>query len=153
MISNEDIEALGRLGIAMVCGAALGINRDLQHKPAGMRTFSLVSLAAAMAVVAITRAGHDLSSVSRVMQGMLAGVGFLGAGVILHQDARHVAGLTTAAAVLVAATVGLAAGLGAYVLTFGGLLLALLVLVVGGHIEHMFARRPTPKHPASKSDN
>ena len=83
------------------------------------------------------------------MQGILTGVGFLGAGVILHQDARHVAGLTTAAAVLVAASMGLAAGLGAYALAIGSLVLSLFVLEVGGRIEHWVVRRTAGERPRS----
>jgi putative Mg2+ transporter-C (MgtC) family protein len=111
----------------------------------------MVALAAAMVVISISRsAAHDLSSVSRVMQGILTGVGFLGAGVILHQDARHVAGLTTAAAVLVAAAMGLTAGIGAYWLAIGGLLLALFVLEIGGRFEHWFVRRTARKNLKSE---
>jgi putative Mg2+ transporter-C (MgtC) family protein len=149
---TENLETVGRLVIACVCGATLGLNRDLHHKPAGLRTFSLVSLAAAMVVMAINGTiSHDTSSVSRVMQGVLTGVGFLGAGVILHQDAKHVAGLTTSAAVLVAASMGLAAGLGAYVLAFGGLVLSLLILSLGGRFEHWFVRKSASNHLDSDS--
>jgi putative Mg2+ transporter-C (MgtC) family protein len=144
---SADVEVIARLLAAVACGALLGINRDLHNKPAGLRTFSLVSLAAAMVVMAISRAaGQDPSSVSRVMQGVLTGVGFLGAGVILHQDARHVAGLTTSAAVLVAASMGLACGLGAYLLAVAGLILALLVLEIGGRFEHWFVGKVARNH-------
>jgi putative Mg2+ transporter-C (MgtC) family protein len=146
-LGSDDIEVIARLLTAVACGALLGINRDLHNKPAGLRTFSLVSLAAAIVVMTISRTvEHDPSSVSHVMQGMLTGVGFLGAGVILHQDARHVAGLTTAAAVLVAASMGLACGLGAYLLAVTGLILALLVLEIGGRFEHWFVARVARNH-------
>lgn len=140
-LSFTQSDLMIRLVVAVACGMALGVNRDLHHKAAGLRTFSLVSLAAAAVSVLVVNSGSsDFNSVSRVMQGILTGVGFLGAGVILHPDAQRVAGLTTAAAVLVAAAMGMAAGLGEFMIAITVLLLALFVLVAGGPLERLLLR-------------
>src|SRR6478672_2630812 len=91
-----------RLGAALILGSAVGLNRDLHGKPAGMRTHALVSLAAAVAVmVSLGLPGEsksmDPNAISRVLQGILTGIGFLGAGVILRDPTGHVTGRTTAA--------------------------------------------------------
>ena len=97
-----------RLGVAALAGAALGLNRDLHGKPTGVRTLALVGTAAALIVIAV---GHGEGDVSRVMQGIVTGIGFLGAGVIIRSEkGKHVHNLTTAACVWLTACVGMAAG-------------------------------------------
>lgn len=132
----------GRLGLAVLVGSALGINRDLHRKPAGLRTHSLVSLGTAMMTLMIFEStSHDAGALSRVIQGLVTGIGFLGAGVIIHHDAEHrVEGLTTAASVWLAAIFGIACGVGHGGIVLVGLLLALGVLTCGGSIEQTVAR-------------
>ena len=120
----------GRLLFAAAAGAAVGLNRELAGKPAGLRTHALVSLGAAgMCAVALTLSG-DPSSTSRVVQGVVAGVGFIGGGVILH-NAQGVQGLTTASSIWVVAAVGIAAGLGLWQAATLITVVALIVLVAG----------------------
>jgi putative Mg2+ transporter-C (MgtC) family protein len=131
--------------VAVVFGALIGINRDLHGKPAGVRTHSLVALGSALAVLASTRltgsGDHAADVVSRVVQGVLTGVGFLGAGVILRDPGNgRVHGLTTAAAIWVTALFGVASGAGAYREVGVGSVLVLLVLSVGGPIERVVRR-------------
>src|SRR5436309_13369161 len=108
MPNLEWIELAARLGSAVLAGAILGVNRDLHRKPAGLRTHALVCLGSAVVVVIVEsmpQAGAD--AVSRVIQGVVTGVGFIGAGVILHHDTEHrVEGLTTAASLWLAALLG-----------------------------------------------
>ena len=101
-----------RLGFAVAIGVVIGLNRWLRHKPAGVRTHALVTLGAALATVLISRdANGDAQAVSRVIQGLVTGVGFIGAGVILHVGAEHrVQGLTTAAALWASAILGIVCG-------------------------------------------
>lgn len=131
-----------RLALALLVGVVLGLNRWLHHKSAGIRTHSLVAIGSATAVMLIGNfAQDDAQSVSRVLQGLITGLGFLGAGVIIReQQSQRVHGLTTAASLWACALIGAAFGAGQFVL--GGLTLGaiLLILVLGGPLERIFAR-------------
>jgi putative Mg2+ transporter-C (MgtC) family protein len=90
------LDIILRLGAAILVGSVIGLNRELHHKPTGMRTLGLVALGSALAVLAVAQ--DPQADVSRVIQGVITGVGFLGAGVILHRPTgSKVHGLTTAA--------------------------------------------------------
>jgi putative Mg2+ transporter-C (MgtC) family protein len=136
---RESIEMLLRLVVAMLSGMAIGLNRDLYGKPIGMRTLGLVSLSSALAVMSGSAYGHahfDEQAVSRVIQGILTGIGFLGAGVIIRrEDGSDVQGLTTASTVWMAAALGVTAGVGAWFITIAGNGLALGLLVFGKPVE------------------
>jgi putative Mg2+ transporter-C (MgtC) family protein len=158
-IALSDFEPLLRLLLALACGVCLGLNRDLHHKPAGFRTFGLVCVGAALVtLVTAQSAGADGSAVSRVIQGILTGIGFVGAGVIFRRESgKPVAGLTTAAAIWYAAALGIASGLGNYRLALAGLALALLILIVGGPLERYFERltgnsEAATRNPSSRKD-
>jgi putative Mg2+ transporter-C (MgtC) family protein len=139
----EWTDILLRLGAATAAGMALGLNRDLQNKPIGMRTLGLVALGAAIVVVATvyfeTLVAHPdaLSRVVQgVIQGIMAGISFIGAGVILRDtQARTVEGLTTAASVWVTAALGIACGLGAWITVGVAVVVALALLVLVGRME------------------
>jgi putative Mg2+ transporter-C (MgtC) family protein len=119
------VEAILRFLLAVALGAGIGYQRERAGKAAGMRTLILVSAGAALfTVVSIYGFGDVGVDISRVAAGVVVGVGFIGAGVILRgQREEEVAGLTTAATIWVTAAVGLAAGAGMY-------LVALIVTVV-----------------------
>lgn len=136
-------EAAIRLSAACAVGILLGINRDMSGKPTGMRTLGLVALGGgAIATATVHYAGLDQhpDALSRVVQGLiqgvLTGVGFIGAGVILRDGkALDVRGLTTAATVWVTASLGVACGLGAWPTVLIGTALALLLLAVLKPVE------------------
>ncbi|MES2124981.1 MAG: MgtC/SapB family protein [Gemmatimonadota bacterium] len=139
-----------RLAAAAAVGGLLGLNRELKHKPAGLRTLALVGLGGAVAALAsVELSGGGPDAVSRIAQGVMTGVGFLGAGVILRGEAdRGVTGLTTAASIWVTAVLGLACGLGQWRLAGLGVAFALGVLVLGRAVEnflhrHMHGNEPT----------
>ena len=142
-----------RLGAAALAGAAIGINRDLADKPIGMRTLGLVALgAAAVAVAAIEVPGmaENPDAMSRVVQGIIqgvmAGISFIGAGVILRDaKARTVEGLTTAATVWVTAALGIACGLGRWDVVVIGVAIALVLLVAVPWVER-FASKTFRSH-------
>jgi putative Mg2+ transporter-C (MgtC) family protein len=138
----ELLEILPRIVAALACGVGIGINRDLHRKPAGFRTFGLVALGSAIVTIAAQRVSPgDEAAASRVAQGILTGIGFLGAGLIVRRERRHgVSGLTTAAAVWTTAGLGIACGLGLYLLALCGIAAALFVLVVGGPLERRLER-------------
>src|SRR5471030_1990620 len=130
-----------RLAAALVVGAIVGINRDLHRKAAGLRTLALVSVGSAILVIVTIIMTHgNGDSLSRVIQGIVAGVGFLGAGVIMHLDQR-VEGLTTAASVWVAAGLGAACGAGLMVVALLALVTTMAILSLGGYIERALERR------------
>jgi putative Mg2+ transporter-C (MgtC) family protein len=131
-----------RLLVALACGALVGLNRDFHKKPAGFRTFGLVGLGSGLVVVLMHQmAGSGPDAVSRVVQGVLTGIGFLGAGMILHRvQANKIAGLTTAAAVWLTAGLGMAAGAGQLKLAGFGLLFGMILLLVGGPFERALER-------------
>jgi len=130
-----------RLTLSAILGGVIGFNRELHNKPAGLRTHALVAVGACLltliglALVAQPRIG-DAGSVSRIIQGMVAGIGFVGGGVILRDQAtKDVYGLTTAASILVVAALGCATGLGLWRAAVASAVLTLLVLVVGGLMD------------------
>ena len=124
-----------RLGLAAVLGAIVGSDRERMGKPAGLRTHMLVCMGAALFVLAPSESGMAIADVSRVIQGLAAGVGFLGGGAILKLSAeREILGLTTAATIWMTAALGVTVGLGhiglaaiAVALTWGTLSLTRLV--------------------------
>lgn len=133
-----------RLGVATLASGIIGLNRDLHGKPIGLRTLGLVGLATATIVLLASpealEAGRLSDATSRVIQGLLTGIGFLGAGVIVHADQSKVKGLTSAACVWFTACIGSVCGLGLWRLVIVALAIALLVLALGGPIERALHR-------------
>ena len=135
-----------RLGIATLAGALIGINRDLAQKPIGVRTLGLVALGAATVTVSAIQVpgmAENVDALSRVVQGVIqgvmAGISFIGAGVILRDaQTRTVEGLTTAASVWVTAAVGIACGFGAWVTVGITVTVALILLAAVGHVESLW---------------
>jgi putative Mg2+ transporter-C (MgtC) family protein len=120
-----------RLSVALALGALLGYERESVGAWAGLRTHMLVSLGSALFVLVPLQAGMTLGDVSRVFQGITAGIGFLGAGAILKlQDENQIKGLTTAAGIWLTAATGVAAGLGLEATAVLSALLAWVVLSV-----------------------
>jgi putative Mg2+ transporter-C (MgtC) family protein len=137
----DTIDIIVRLGAAVIVGGALGLDRDLHHKSVGLRTLSLVALGAALAVMAVTRAA-DINAISRVTQGVLTGIGFLGAGVIVRSPTgEHIHGLTTAAVTWLTACVGLVCGVAEWRVIIVGLPLVFIVLRFGGPLEKAIRHR------------
>ncbi len=139
-----------RLVFAIVAGAIVGLNRWFYHKPAGLGTHGLVALGAALACIIATHAPGDAGAGSRVIQGLVTGVGFIGAGVIMRENgAQQVHGLTTAASIWASAILGIACGLSDFTLAATGLGLALVVLLVSkpleGALERIMKRRENGK--------
>jgi putative Mg2+ transporter-C (MgtC) family protein len=137
-------EIILRLGVAALAGGLIGLNRDLHGKPIGLKTLALVGLATAMLLVLVhTDEARIVSDAgSRVMQGILTGIGFLGAGVIVHAG-RHfrVRGLTSAACTWLAACIGIVCGLGQWRVVIIALAITFAVLTVGGRMERWLHKR------------
>src|SRR5215510_12437127 len=131
-----------RLLVAMLLGAIVGAQREQTGKPAGLRTHMLVALGAALFVLAPAEAGMTSADLSRVIQGLATGIGFIGGGAILKLSQEHeIRGLTTAAGVWMTAAMGVAAGLGRIGLALLSALLTWFILTVIGRAEHRIAAR------------
>src|ERR1700752_3366370 len=127
-----------RLFVALLVGGLVGIQRELTHKPAGLRTHMLLALGTALILVTAEQAGMSKSDLSRVVQGLVTGVGFLGGGAILKLTAEHeIHGLTTAAGLWLTAAAGAAAGLGRLGLAIVGVCLGLFVLSAFVKVEKL----------------
>ncbi|MBE9228117.1 MgtC/SapB family protein [Phormidium sp. LEGE 05292] len=134
---NDWFGLLSRLLLALFLGGVIGWERERKNKPAGLRTHILVSFAAALFVMVPIVAGavNNGDSISRVIQGVAAGVGFLGAGEIVTSSGEHsrsipVRGLTSAAAIWASAALGVTAGCGLWQLGLMSAFLCFLVLRV-----------------------
>lgn len=145
-IVGSTYEILARLAAALGGGIVLGVNRDLRGKPAGVRTHGLVALGACLVTLitmelSFTVGGFNPDAVSRAIQGIITGIGFLGGGVILKlPTARTVQGLTTAASIWVTACLGIAFGAGMWRTALLALGLTFLVLMIGGPVEDLASR-------------
>jgi putative Mg2+ transporter-C (MgtC) family protein len=144
-----DPQILVRIFAAAVATSLLGLERSRRRQNIGARTFGLIGLGGAVAGVMAVRAGAvDPTALSRALQGVLMGVGFLGAGVIVHPGRRRpTVGVTTAAAIWVAAVVGFAAGLAEWLLVVAGVGFSLLLLMIPEPLEIEQAREPAPSRP------
>ena len=157
MTPTVDLDATAiaiRVGAALLAGAIIGIDRELKRKPAGLRTHSLVAIGAAVVVlVTIGSSQGDADAISRAVQGVITGIGFLGAGVIMQHEAEHkVEGLTTAASIWMSAALGLACGAGLVELALIALGAAVVVLVGGEAVENLLTRNKdsAPDDPGRK---
>lgn len=135
-----------RLIAAILLGAVVGIQREQAGKAAGLRTHILVALGTALFIIAATGSGMSSDGVSRVIQGLASGIGFIGAGAILKLSAtREIQGLTTAAGIWMTAAIGVTVGLGALGLALLGTILTWIVLAFIGKIEYRLEKEQAAK--------
>jgi len=144
---HDQLAVLLQVAYAMLLGGAIGVEREIKDRPAGFRTHMLVAGAAALLVGLgdllanhyVARTGHDILRLDamRLISAVVSAVGFLGAGAIFRRggDRDGVAGLTTAASLLMAATIGIAAGVHANLLALAVAVMTIAILVVIGWIE------------------
>ena len=140
--SSFDWQILIKLGISIGLGALIGFERQLKNRPAGFRTHMLVSLGAT--IFTVTSISFDIEP-ARVAAGIVAGIGFLGAGTIIAHKG-HVKGITSAATLWVVAGIGLAVGMGEFILAIISAILVFAVLQLG-RVEKQSI------HPKDSSDN
>ena len=139
LINGEAIEIGARLLSAVFGGAVIGANRFLKHKAAGLRTHALTALGAALAALMTLQIGN-IEALSRVIQGVLTGVGFIGAGVIMRVGETNIQGLTTAASIWVCAVIGISCGAGEITIAMIVVAITLVVLLFGRPVERFIAR-------------
>jgi putative Mg2+ transporter-C (MgtC) family protein len=129
-----------RLALATVLGGAIGLEREYHRKPAGLRTNILIALGSALFSVMSLEIGTAAGSSDRIAAQVVTGIGFLGAGAILHSG-KDVQGLTTASTIWVNAAIGMEAGLGSYTLSIAGAAVTVVVLALLPLVERFFERR------------
>jgi putative Mg2+ transporter-C (MgtC) family protein len=153
---HELVRVTVRLLAAMAIGTAIGLQRELTHKPAGLRTHMLVALGTAMFIVSAAESGMQADGLSRIVQGLATGIGFLGGGAILKLTSeREIHGLTTAAGIWMTAAASAAAGLGQIAVAFVGTVFGLLVLSLIQRLEKRLghnARNDAEVHSRSDPD-
>lgn len=136
-----------RLLLAAVLGALLGLEREQKGKAAGVRTHMLVALGSAIFMTIPLQIGVQPAELTRIIQGMVTGVGFLGAGTILKSDEEHrVKGLTTAAGIWMTSAIGMTAGLGQEVSAILCTAFALIVFALMPRVVRLFGD-DTPESP------
>jgi putative Mg2+ transporter-C (MgtC) family protein len=129
--AQETVRVVVRLLAALLAGGVIGFQRETSGKAAGLRTHILVCAGTALFVVAVLNIGMEQDAVSRVIQGLVTGIGFLGAGAILKVETSHqIKGLTTAAGIWMTAALGVTIGLGQLGTAAIGTLLAWCVLAI-----------------------
>jgi putative Mg2+ transporter-C (MgtC) family protein len=126
---NTDLEMVLRLVLATFLGAVIGFQREMSGKEAGLRTNMLICLGSALFTV-LSVYGFLGSDPSRIAAGVATGIGFIGAGVILHRTGGAVIGLTSAATIWAVAGIGMAAGAGMYIIAAAATVLALVILLL-----------------------
>jgi putative Mg2+ transporter-C (MgtC) family protein len=137
-----DWVSVKRLVLAALLGGVIGAERESLRKPAGMRTHMLVALGSALTTTTALELDMVVADLSRVVQGVVTGIGFVGAGAILKDDGRRrVHGLTTAAGLWLTAAVGVAVGAGRSFVAVASVGLTLLVLLVLGRLEKAVPKR------------
>jgi len=143
------IHVIIRMIAAIIFGSIIGFERERAGKAAGLRTHMLVALGTCVFVLACAGYGMSSDGLSRVIQGIVTGIGFLGAGSILKiNEERDIQGLTTAAGIWMTAAIGVAVGLGTLGLAIIATILTLIVLMVIGQIDYK-----TEKKDATKFEN
>ena len=146
-MSMDYLEITLRLTAAIFVGGLIGLDRNLHGKPTGIRTLGLVSLGACVLTLAggnfLTGQGSvDTAAVSRVIQGLVTGIGFLGSGVIVRENGSdRVRGLTTAASIWITAILGILCGMGSWQIAAIALFLVFVLFVFGKPVERALHRR------------
>jgi putative Mg2+ transporter-C (MgtC) family protein len=152
-LSSDWTEIALRLSAAIAAGAAIGVNRDLHGKPAGVRLNALVAMVGALLMIIaeeMARIG-DINAYSRIVQGFIGGIGFLGAGMIIREaDGTRIQNLTTAATTLLTASIGVACGLGLWRIGAVSAVAALVLLTLGLLVDRLLYGRAGPENGAEK---
>lgn len=148
VIDPATLGMFARLSVAMMCGLLLGAERAISGKSAGMRTYALVTIGASLFVIiaelVVDRYAVGTFNPLTIMSGIISGIGFMGAGVIIFRDS-NVTGLTTASGLWVAAGIGVASGFGLYTLALVTTVLALFVFVILYRVERRIKRLSAAK--------
>ena len=146
VVKQASLAIFYKLGMAVICGALIGTERVISHKDAGMRTYALVAMGAALFVIVSDTLVHLYMSQGtpvgdplQIPSMIISGIGFIGAGMIIFRES-NVTGLTTAAGFWVAAGIGMACGYGLYIPAAMATLITLFVFIVLWHVEQQIKK-------------
>lgn len=143
------VQLLVRLTVAALLGGVIGLQREKMGKDAGIRTHMLVTLGAAIVILAAIEFGMDSDDLSRIIQGLVTGIGFLGGGAILKlADKREIEGLTTAAGIWATAAIGVAVGLGKLGVAVVAMILVCLILSLGHQTDKQEKGKENENEPS-----
>lgn len=152
--ARQLLQVLIRLIAASLLGAVVGFQREIAGKPAGLRTHMLVSLGTAVFVLSCTAVGMSLEGLSRVIQGIVTGIGFIGAGNILKiSEERDIQGLTTAAGIWMTAAIGVTVGLGSLGVALLSTVFAVVILAFVALLEDKVEKRGAGKKGKEKEND
>lgn len=152
--AREAVRVVIRLLAALLAGAIIGMQRERTGKAAGLRTHMLVCLGTALFVIAGEEVGMQQDAMSRVIQGLATGIGFLGAGAIIKMESsREIRGLTTAAGIWMTAAIGVAAGMGKEATAVLAALLTLGTMALLPLIARVFSRKQEDRHRVIRPDD
>ena len=147
-VEQIEWDSLIPLGVAILLGGLIGLERELNRKPAGLRTNILICLGAALLTQIAVRVDPDIQSATRIIQGVITGIGFIGAGVLIHSGG-DVHGLTSAATVWLVTAIGIAVGLGLYTVAVASAIAVLIVLIAFSPLD----RKIHKKHPGPNGND
>jgi putative Mg2+ transporter-C (MgtC) family protein len=150
-VALSEWDALVRLVVACGLTGLLGAEREIRRKEAGLRTFTLVGVGAALFTVVGPLIATNSADVTRIAAQIVSGIGFIGAGLIFRRGS-HTKNLTTAAGVWAAAGVGMAAGAGLFILACGATVIVLVALTVYGYIERRIEHPEQDPKPLDMED-
>lgn len=141
------LKIVGQIGLALLLGGLIGLERERKRKEAGLQTYALVCLGACLFTIISSQLFYQFKGgtgvsfdPSRVVTAVATGIGFIGAGVIIHREFR-VEGLTTAAGLWAASAIGVAVGIGEYFLALVATLFAIVVLLLFGALERKIFKK------------
>jgi putative Mg2+ transporter-C (MgtC) family protein len=156
VVNHASLAIFYKLGIAVVCGALIGTERVISHKDAGMRTYALVAMGAALFVIVsdtlvrlYASQGSPVGDPLQIPSMIISGIGFIGAGMIIFRE-TNVTGLTTAAGFWVVAGIGMACGYGLYIPAAMATPITLFVFIVLWHVEQHVRKIVWQEEPAPK---
>jgi putative Mg2+ transporter-C (MgtC) family protein len=150
---TEGFRLLIRSLLAVICGGLLGYERERSGKSAGLRTHMLVALGSALFIMIPLQSGMAVPDISRVLQGIISGIGFLGAGAIIKfSDSKEIKGLTTAASIWLTAAIGVAVGTGRETTAILSTVFALIILAAIPKVEQRLSDKTAGDGDAPRKD-
>lgn len=149
LLEKIDFQTFVPLVVAVILGGLIGLEREIHRKPAGLRTNILICMGAATFMLIAEKMTSDPSSIARLTAGIVTGVGFIGGGAVLR-DQANIYGVTTAATIWVVTSIGIACGMRLYAISIAATILSLLVLTVLSPLDKKIHKAEQEAEPHKK---